>query len=135
MPRTTVRAALAPDSALLRHAARMAVTVSIGAAIAAWMGVSRASWVTVAVVIVLQPDSGSTVRRAVQRVLGTVVGAGVAALLVPILRSPTLIGVVLFPLSALALALRPLNYGLFTLLVTPVFLLMAEVLSALCAPG
>src|SRR5207244_674717 len=55
MPRTTVRAALAPDSALLRHAARMAVTVSIGAAIAAWMGVSRASWVTVAVVIVLQP--------------------------------------------------------------------------------
>src|SRR5439155_3794978 len=62
MPRTTVRAALAPDSALLRHAVRMAVTVSIGAAIAAWMGVSRASWVTVAVVIVLQPDSGSTVR-------------------------------------------------------------------------
>ena len=128
-PRTTVRAALAPDSALLRHAARMAVTVSIGAAIAAWMGIARASWVTVAVVIVLQPDSGSTVRRAVQRVLGTVVGAGIAALLVPFLRSPTLIGIVLFPLSALALALRPLNYGLFTLLVTPVFLLMAEVLS------
>src|SRR5713101_3203789 len=128
-PRTTVRAALAPDSAVLRHAARMAVTVSIGAAIAAWLGVARAAWVTVAVVIVLQPDSGSTVRRAVQRVLGTVVGAGIAALLVPVLRSPTLIGVVLFPLSALALALRPLNYGLFTLLVTPVFLLMAEVLS------
>src|SRR6266851_1163575 len=111
-PRTTVRAALAPDSAVLRHAARMAVTVSIGAAIAAWLGVARAAWVTVAVVIVLQPDSGSTVRRAVQRVLGTVVGAGLAALLVPVLRSPTLIGVVLFPL-----------------LVTPVFLLMAEVLS------
>src|SRR6267143_390314 len=128
-PRTTVRAALAPDSALLRHAARMALTVSIGAAIAAWMGVARASWVTVAVVIVLQPDSGSTVRRAVQRVLGTVVGAGIAGLLVPFLRSPTLIGIVLFPLSALALALRPLNYGLFTLLVPPVFLLMAEVLS------
>src|SRR5229473_346767 len=128
-PRTTVRAALAPDSAVLRHAARMAVTVSIGAAIAAWLGVARAAWVTVAVVIVLQPDSGSTVRRAVQRVLGTVVGAGLAGLLVPVLRSPTLIGVVLFPLSALALALRPLNYGLFTLLVTPVFMLMAEVLS------
>src|SRR6266851_567270 len=110
-PRTTVRAALAPDSAVLRHAARMAVTVSIGAAIAAWLGVARAAWVTVAVVIVLQPDSGSTVRRAVQRVLGTVVGAGLAALLVPVLRSPTLIGVVLFPLSALALALRPLNYA------------------------
>ena len=128
-PRTTVRATLAPDSALLRHAARMAVTVSIGAAIAARMGIARGSWVTVAVVIVLQPDSGSTVRRGVQRVLGTVVGAGIAALLVPVLRSPTLIGIVLFPLSALALALRPLNYGLFTLLVTPVFLLMAEVLS------
>src|SRR5258706_654093 len=129
VPRTTVRATLASDSAVLRHAVRMAVTVSIGAAIAASMGVTKASWVTVAAVIVLQPDSGSTVRRAVQRVLGTVVGAGLAGLLGPALHSPTLIGVVLFPLSALALALRPLNYGLFTLLVTPVFLLMAEVLS------
>jgi uncharacterized membrane protein YccC len=129
VPRTTVRATLASDSALLRHAVRMAVTVSIGAAIAASMGVTKASWVTVAAVIVLQPDSGSTVRRAVQRVLGTVVGAGLAGLVGPALHSPTLIGVVLFPLSALALALRPLNYGLFTLLVTPVFLLMAEVLS------
>ena len=127
--RTTVRATLAPDSALLRHAARTAVTVSIAAAIAARLGTVKASWITVAVVIVLQPDTGSTVRRAVQRVLGTVVGAGAAALLVPVLRTPTLIGITLFPLSALAMALRPLNYGLFTLLVTPVFLLMAEVLS------
>jgi uncharacterized membrane protein YccC len=129
VPRTTVRSALAPDSALLRHAARMAVTVCIAAAIAAKLGIVRASWITVAVVIVLQPDSGATVRRAVQRVLGTIVGAGAAALLVPVLRSPTLVGVTLFPLSALALAVRPLNYGLFTMLVTPVFLLMAEVLS------
>jgi uncharacterized membrane protein YccC len=129
VPRTTVRAALAPDSALLRHAVRMAVTVCVGAAIAAKLGLVRASWITVAVVIVLQPDSGSTVRRAVQRVVGTIVGAAAAALLVPLLRSPTLIGLTLFPLSALALAVRPLNYGLFTMLVTPVFLLMAEVLS------
>jgi uncharacterized membrane protein YccC len=97
--------------------------------VAATLGVVKASWITIAVVIVLQPDSGSTVRKAVQRVVGTVVGAGVAALLGPALRSPTLIGVVLFPLSALGLALRPLNYGLFTLLVTPVFLLMAEIVS------
>jgi uncharacterized membrane protein YccC len=69
------------------------------------------------------------VRRAVQRVLGTVVGAGAAAFLAPVLRSPALIGVVLFPLSAFGLALRPLNYGLFTLFVTPVFLLMAELAS------
>ena len=129
VPRTSVRAALAPDSALLRHAVRMAVTVCLGAAVAAALGVVKASWITIAVVIVLQPDSGSTVRKAVQRVVGTVVGAGVAALLGPVLRSPTLIGVVLFPLSALGLAMRPLNYGLFTLLVTPVFLLMAEIVS------
>ena len=129
VPRTTLRAALAPDSALLRHAVRLAVTVCIGAAIAAALGVVKAAWITFTVVIVLQPDSGATVRRAVQRVLGTIVGAGAAALLAPVLRSPTLIGVVFFPLSALALALRPLNYGLFTMFVTPVFLLMAEVAS------
>jgi uncharacterized membrane protein YvlD (DUF360 family) len=47
----------------------------------------------------------------------------------PVLHNPALIGMVLFPVSALALALRPLNYGLFILLVTPVYLLLAEVLS------
>ncbi|HWE24774.1 MAG TPA: FUSC family protein [Myxococcales bacterium] len=129
VPRTSLRATLAPDSALLRHAVRLAVTVCIGAAVAAVLGVVKASWITIAVVIVLQPDSGSTVRKAVQRVLGTVAGALAAAVLAPALRSPTLIGLVLFPLSALGLALRPVNYGLFTLLVTPVFLLMAEIVS------
>jgi uncharacterized membrane protein YccC len=129
VPRTTLRAALAPDSTVLRHALRMAVTVCIGAAIAATVGIVKASWITIAIVIVLQPDSGSTVRRAVHRVGGTIVGAGAAAVIAPALHSPTLIGFVLFPLSALGLALRPVNYGLFTLLVTPVFLLMAEIAS------
>jgi uncharacterized membrane protein YccC len=120
-------AALALD-AVLRHAARVALTVSIAATLAAWMDLVPAFWATAAVVIVLQPDSGATIHRAIQYSLGTVLGAGAAALLAPFLRSPTLLGIVLFPLSVLALAVRPLNYGLFILLVTPVYLLMAEVL-------
>jgi uncharacterized membrane protein YccC len=119
----------AADPIVLRHAVRMAATVSVAAASAAWIGIAPAFWVTASVVIVLQPESAATIHRAFHYLLGTVLGAGVAALLMPALRSPTLIGILLFPLSALALALRPLNYGLFILLVTPVYLLMAAVLS------
>ena len=125
----TLRDVLALDSVLLRHALRVAATVAVAAGVAAVLGVVRAAWVTVAVVIVLQPDSGSTLRRAVQRVAGTVVGVLAAAVVVPFVNTPLRVGAVLFPLSALGMALRPLNYGLFTALITPVFLLMAETTS------
>jgi uncharacterized membrane protein YccC len=86
----------------------------------------RAHWVTVTVVIILQPSAGATFGRAVSRILGTLVGATAAALLAPLVHGPLSVTLILFPLSMLAIALRPLNYGLYAFLVTPVFVLIAE---------
>jgi uncharacterized membrane protein YccC len=127
--RLPLRDQLALDSPLVRHAARMAFAVATAGAFGQFLHLSRSHWMTVTVVIVLQPDLGSTVRRALDRVAGTVLGAITAALVAPLVHRPFIFGALLFPLSALAVALRPINYALFSAFVTLVFLLISEAFS------
>ena len=126
---STLLGALRPGSLHLRHGLRVAVTTCAALVFGHLAGLQKTHWITVTAVIILQPSSGATVRRALQRVTGTVLGATAAALLAPHLHGPAGVAAVLFPLSVLAVAVRPLNYGLFAILVTPVFILMAESLA------
>src|SRR6185295_3617602 len=75
-----LRDALAPGSTELRHGLRVAVVATAAQLIATLLHLERSYWVTITVVIVLQPHAVATVRRGVQRVAGTVIGgmAGVA---------------------------------------------------------
>src|SRR5256885_5702223 len=123
--RVPLRDQLALHSPLVRHAARMGFAVATAGALGQLLHLSRSLWMTVTVVIVLQPDLGSTVRRALDRVAGTVLGASAAALVAPLVQRPIVFGALLFPLSVVAVALRPINYGLYSAFVTLVFLLIS----------
>jgi len=124
--RVPLRDQLGLHSPLVRHAARMGFAVASAGALGQLLHLSRSLWMTVTVVIVLQPDLGSTVRRALDRVAGTVLGASAAALVAPLVQRPIVFGALLFPLSVIAVALRPINYGLYSAFVTLVFLLISE---------
>ena len=125
-PGPTLRDVLRPGSLVLQHALRVAIACSVALLLAEALHLQRAHWVLVTTAIILQPSAGATMRRALARVAGTLLGATVAALLTPVLRGPLSLAAVLFPLSVLAMAVRPLNYSLYAALVTPVFVLMAE---------
>jgi uncharacterized membrane protein YccC len=124
-----LRDQLSLHSPIVRHAARMAFALAAAGVLAQVLHLSRSHWMTVTVVIVLQPDLGSTVRRALDRVAGTVLGAISAALVAPLVHRPFVFGALLFPLSALAVSLRPINYALYSALVTLIFLLISEAFS------
>ncbi len=121
-----LRDALSPRSLHLRHALRLGVTLATAQVLADLLHLSRSHWITVAIVLVLQPYAGATVRRTLQRVAGTGLGAIVAAVLAALIHSQLAIGLLLFPLSMAAVAARPLNYALYSMLMTPVFILLAE---------
>jgi uncharacterized membrane protein YccC len=89
------------------------------------MGTRFAAWVTVTTVVVLQPDAGATVRRAAERVVGTVLGGFVAVAIAALGLRPLAAAAVMFPLSVAALFTRPRSYRWFTFFLTPVFLLIA----------
>jgi uncharacterized membrane protein YccC len=80
------------------------------------------------VVIVLKPNFGGTLQRAVQRITGTVLGALVAAVLLLVLTNPWLLVVAALAVLAFAtFALRNRNYTLFSLALTPMIMLMLDI--------
>jgi hypothetical protein len=100
---------------------------AIAALIAAPVGVHRAYWVILTVVVILQ--NGHTIRlsvhRAAHRVLGTLVGVGVFALLMLLHPDGLLLGflLVLLQFGVELVVIR--NYGLALVLITPLALLIS----------
>ncbi|WP_228531086.1 MULTISPECIES: FUSC family protein [Myxococcaceae] len=132
-PRVGRKSLLAPlsdhlglDSPILRHALRVGLMTSFAVLLTHALGLDHGYWVTVTVLVVLQPYAASTEERALQRVVGTMVGACVAALVATFLHAPLPLLVTIFLLSGTAVALMPLNYGLYQMTLTPAFVLLAE---------
>lgn len=73
-PLAILRANLAPDSAVLRHAVRVAVLVAGADLVVRVSGIERGYWVPLTVLVVLRPDFSTTFQRSSMRVLGTIVG-------------------------------------------------------------
>lgn len=115
------------SSVVMRHALRVAVAAAAAEALATQFHIPRRYWVTLTVIIILQPHTSSTFQRGLQRLAGTILGGIVAALLLGLVHSPVEMTVVVFIGAALTVALLPVNYGLYSLFLTPTFILLAEV--------
>jgi uncharacterized membrane protein YccC len=88
----------------------------------------RSYWVPLTVAIVLKPDFGSVFARALQRGIGTVVGAVAGAVLLVLIHGTWL----LIPFGILAALLpygRSRNYGLLATFLTPLVVVLIDLLS------
>ena len=121
-----VRAVLAPDSVILRYALRLGLVTAAAVWLTWALHLTRGYWVTITIVIILQPYTGATTLKAMQRVLGTVVGGALTALLGALFHDPWAILGLAFVFSATCVALLPLNYAAFSVFLTPTFVLLAE---------
>jgi uncharacterized membrane protein YccC len=120
-----LRDALSIGSVFFRHAVRVTAAVVVASAVGHRIAL-QPHWVTVTTIAVLQPYPGPTSTRAAERVVGTVLGCAVAAVITMTIRSPLALAGVMFPLSVAAVATRARSYRLFTFFLTPVFVLIAE---------
>ena len=125
-PLTTLRDALSRDSLIVRYAVRVAVVVTIAVALGRVLDLKRDYWMTITVIVILQPYTGVTTLRAVQRVAGTVLGALLTAGLGALFHDPRAILVLSFIFAAVCVALLPVNYAAFSIFLTPTFVLLAE---------
>jgi uncharacterized membrane protein YccC/predicted AlkP superfamily pyrophosphatase or phosphodiesterase len=113
-------------SLTFRHALRMAAGVSAAELLTSAIGLPRGYWMTLTTGFILQPYAGATVERGVQRVVGTVIGGLLAAALTLAMHGTVAVSIVVFALTVLAVAVRPLGYGYFVLFLTPLIVLIAE---------
>jgi hypothetical protein len=117
--RLALRETLEPHTARFRYAAALAVTVGLAAAAYRVANFSNGYWIAMTILIVLRSELRDTVRITVTRIIGTMVGAGVATLVVALLRpSPTILVAVIAVTAWGCYACLRVNYALFSMLVT-----------------
>ncbi|MFE4962549.1 FUSC family protein [Streptomyces sp. NPDC056660] len=112
-----------------RYGIRLALCVGIAQALVSLVPVPRSYWVALTITFVLKPDFGSVFSRALLRALGTVVGLVVAATILTLVPRGWPDIPVMLLLAPLIPALTPRGYGFQTAAVTPVILLLSDVLN------
>jgi uncharacterized membrane protein YccC len=84
-PVAVLRANLTPDSAVMRHAVRLGVLVGGSDLVVRQAGVARGYWVPLTILVVLRPDFSTTFQRGIARVVGTILGLGLATALLHVI--------------------------------------------------
>jgi uncharacterized membrane protein YccC len=106
---------------------RLMVCMGVAGLVSEVLPLQRSYWVPLTVAIVLKPDLGSVFARALQRGIGTVVGAVAGAVLLVLVHGTWL----LIPFGVLAALLpfgRSRNYGLLATFLTPLVVVLIDLL-------
>jgi uncharacterized membrane protein YccC len=124
--RVTLRASLTLDSLAMRHALRVGLVAAVAVALVRALGLQRGYWVTVTAIIILQPYAGATLIKGLQRVIGTVAGALLTVGFFALLPDRRALLVLIFVLVAVSVSFLRLNYLIYSVFLTPTFVLLAE---------
>jgi uncharacterized membrane protein YccC len=107
---------------------RLMLSVGVAAVVSQAFPIQRSYWVVLTVAIVLRPDFGSVFARALQRGIGTVVGAVLGAIILIVIPAGPLL---LIPCAVFAGLLpygRDRNWGLFSTFLTPLVVILIDLL-------
>jgi uncharacterized membrane protein YccC len=108
---------------------RLMLCIGLAAVASEVLPLQRSYWVVLTVAIVVKPDNGSVFARALQRGIGTIVGAELGAIILAVVPyGPWL----LFPMAVLAAAqpyARLRNFGLGATFMTPLIVLLIDLLA------
>ncbi|NWF26904.1 FUSC family protein [Streptomyces sp. PKU-EA00015] len=112
-----------------RYGLRLALCIGIAQVFVSLVPVTRSYWVALTVTFVLKPDFGSVFSRAVLRALGTAAGLLVAAAVLAAVPRGWADVPVMMVLAALIPAISAKGYAFQTAAITPVILMLSDVLN------
>jgi hypothetical protein len=117
---------LSPSSVIFEHALRLAVASTIAVALFKLLRLERGYWLTITVLVIVKPTFADTRKRTMERVLGSLAGGALAALLAAGVHNVVILDVLLVIFSVLAYSHMRYHYGLFVFFLTPFVVLMVE---------
>ncbi|MFC5801067.1 FUSC family protein [Streptomyces formicae] len=112
-----------------RYGLRLALCIGLAQALVSLVVLDRSYWVALTVTFVLKPDFGSVFSRAVARGLGTAAGLVVAAAVLAEVQRGWWDVPVMMVLAALIPAFSAKGYAFQTAAITPVILLLSDLLN------
>ncbi|MDX2391954.1 MULTISPECIES: FUSC family protein [unclassified Streptomyces] len=117
------------SSASWRYGLRLALCIGLAQSLVSLIEVERSYWVALTVTFVLKPDFGSVFSRALLRALGTAAGLVLAAAVLSEVPRGWWDVPVMFALAALIPAFSAKGYAFQTAAITPVILLLSDLLN------
>jgi uncharacterized membrane protein YccC len=114
---------------MFRHALRLALVVTLDVIlmylfVKQFTHYTHGYWLAMTSIIVLQPYTGETVRKSAQRVLGTVAGAVLAAVLASAIHAEWALPIVIAVGATLSVALYAVDYAWYCFFLTPTIVLL-----------
>jgi hypothetical protein len=113
-------------SIIFRHALRLAIASTIAVALFKLLRLERGYWLTITVLVIVKPVFADTRKRTMDRVLGSVGGGALAALLAAGIHNVVILDVLLVVFCVLAYSNMLYHYLLFVFFLTPFIVLMIE---------
>ena len=114
------------SSAVFRHATRTALLATLTIAASLWFHQYYAHWMSITLVVTLQPFYANTRLRAIERTIGTSLGVLGVSLLAMALHTPLAVAAALVQITVVAFALRRVSFTLFISGLTPFVVLLVE---------
>ncbi|HEY9221245.1 MAG TPA: FUSC family membrane protein [Lutibacter sp.] len=98
------------NSPIFKHSLRLAVVVLLGFAIGKSFSMQNPYWILLTIIIIMRPSFGLTKSRSIHRVVGTLIGAAIATVVILITQNTIVYGVVAAISLPLAYSLVQLNF-------------------------
>jgi len=124
----TLRANLNLQSAVFRHAIRLAALVALGNGLERGFYWHRSYWLPMTIVLVLKPEFTTTFSRGLLRIGGTIAGLFLATALFRFLPDTVTVQIVLiFVFTLLLRWVGPANYGIFAVAISALVVLLIAI--------
>ncbi len=118
-------------SAAMRHALRAAIIGTPALLFTMLFHQTFSHWMTITLILCLQPYFSATWMRSAERIAGTALGGVVAAAIGLVAQTKTELAFTMLPLTMFAFSIRGVSYGAFVAALTPMVVLLVEQI----APG
>jgi len=114
-----------------RHSVRVAFATTLGFIVSEFFPFGHGYWIMLTIIVILKPAYSITKRRNQDRLLGTIIGAGIGVIILLIVREKQLMIAIMIVLMVLAYSFMRNRYLLFVTLMTPYILILLYILNPL----
>lgn len=97
-------------SPIFKHSLRLAIVVLIGFVIGLFFEMQNPYWILLTIIVIMRPSYGLTKERSKNRVIGTLIGAVIATVIILITQNTTIYAIIAIISLPLAFSLMQQNY-------------------------
>ena len=106
------------ESTMFRHALRLTIAILFGYLLGYFLDIQNTYWILLTIIVIMRPSYGLTKERSKDRIIGTLIGAVIAVVIVLITQNIAVYAVLAFVSLILAFSLLQQNYKSAAALIT-----------------